>query len=260
MTDGVLLPQAPTASPWLYDLKDTTQPSTATVLMLPHAGGSSHVLAALAQELPLPVRVLAGQYPGRGPRTAEPFVKRLSDLVEPLAEAIDQHVPGPLVVFGHSLGAMVGWQLVRLLESRGRDVQGFMPASCNPPHVARPAGGGQVPLQKSDEVLAYLRRLGGLPEEVLDEPELLELVLDVVRADFALTQDYPTPGRVERIACPVMAIGGGDDTEVPSDQLPRWADCTSQAAGWRILSGGHFFYQEHLAEIAELLVSLGGLV
>ncbi|MER7728133.1 alpha/beta fold hydrolase [Streptomyces sp. NPDC096323] len=255
MTDRTLPRQTPTASPWLYELKDATRPATSTVLMLPHAGGSSHALAELAQGLPGSVRVLSGQYPGRGPRTAEPLAPTLSHLVEPLAAAVEQHVAGPLVVFGHSLGAMVGWQLVRLLESRGHEVRGFVPASCNPPHVARTAGGGEVPLREKNEVLAYLRRLGGLPEEVLDEPELLDLVLDIVTADFVLTQDYPTPGRVRRIACPVMAIGGEDDTAVPTDQLPRWADCTEKEARWRTFDGGHFFYQEHLTEVAGLLAS-----
>ncbi|MFE9402162.1 thioesterase II family protein [Streptomyces sp. NPDC006530] len=227
-----------------------------TLLLLPHAGGSAHAYTELAALFPSSVRVVAGQYPGRGPRMRDSLPERLEDLVEPLTAAVRRCLPGPLVVFGHSLGAMVGWRLVRALEGAGRQVSGFVPASCLPPHLARPV----VDTSRSigtDELLAYLRRLGGLPEEVFDEPDLLELVLPILRADLALTADYARPGTEETIACPLLVLGGVADKAVPPTGLEQWADRTEHArTDLRLLTGGHFFYKEHLADVAAALTQM----
>ncbi|MFE9443809.1 thioesterase II family protein [Streptomyces sp. NPDC006602] len=243
-------------TPWLWEFPEATEASEVTLLLLPHAGGSPHTYADLAAKLPSSIRVLAGQYPGRGSRMRDPLPERLTDLVEPLTEAVERWVDGPLVVFGHSLGAMVGWQLVRRLEAAGREVGGFAPASCLPPHLARPVVDTSSRFIADDELEAYLRSLGGLPEEFFEEPELLELVMPIVRADLGLTVDYPEPGGTHRVSCPVLAIGGEADAAVPSDGLARWSECADAGMDVRVMTGGHFFYQDHLADVAGLLAEM----
>ncbi|MEU5523801.1 alpha/beta fold hydrolase [Streptomyces sp. NPDC047860] len=227
-----------------------------TLLLLPHAGGSAQAFGELAALFPPSVRVLAGQYPGRGPRMRDPLPGQLDDLVGPLTEAVLRLPPGPLVVFGHSLGAMVGWRLVRALEAAGRPAAGFVPASCLPPHLARPVVDTSRNIGDA-ELLAYLRRLGGLPEEVFDEPELLEIVLPILRADLRLTADYAQPGTVDTVSCPLLALGGDADGAVPEAGLGQWLDRTRHAhTGLRMLAGGHFFYQRHLKDVAAALTGM----
>jgi len=180
----------------------------------------------------------------------------LAEIVEPLADAVREAVTtGHLFVFGHSLGAMVGWQLVHLLERHGYPVHGFVPAACPPPHAVGPDA-EQVRELDGEALVAHLRDMDGLPQEVLEDPELLSFVLDIVRSDFAITRDYPCRGIDQKLSCPVLALGGGDDRSVAADAIARWSETTAGQAGYRMLAGGHFFHLDHPVPVAALLVEL----
>jgi surfactin synthase thioesterase subunit len=152
---------------------------------------------------------------------------------------------------------MVGWQLISVLEQRGRPVDGFAPAGCPPPHAVAPDADAIRDLA-GEALVAHLRRLGGLPQEVLDDPELLAAVLKTVRSDFAITKDYPVRRIDYRISCPVLALGGRDDLSVPNAVIARWSETTRAPATCRILPGGHFFHLDHPAEVGALLGGLCG--
>jgi pyochelin biosynthetic protein PchC len=232
----------------LWQLRAGTTPQTGTLLLLAHAGGSFTSLQELTAHVDPGLRVVAAQYPGRGARSEDPLVRQLTGLVQPLAAAVAQAVGGRLVIFGHSMGAMVGWRLIQLLETWGRTVEGFVASGCAPPHLAEEVM-ARRPTGADSDLLAYLDRLGGLPPEILTEPELLEIVLDVTRADFRVTKDFPTQTLEPLLSCPVMALGGRDDDTVPAQLLPDWSKTTRSTADCRIFSGGHFYFRDHLAEV-----------
>jgi pyochelin biosynthetic protein PchC len=155
-------------------------------------------------------------------------------------------------VLGHSLGAMVGWQLVNRLESSGRRVAGFIPMGCPPPHAVSPES-ARLRNLVGDELLAYLRSIDGLPADALEEPELLSMALTAVSADFRITADYPAERIERRLTCPVLAVGGRSDHSCPPDLVRRWADSTTAGADIREIDGGHFFLTEHPAAVARLV-------
>jgi surfactin synthase thioesterase subunit len=225
-----------------------------TVLMLPHAGSSAAALAPLARALPAGVRALAAQYPGRGARAGEPTAATLGELAGAILVAVRAQVRGPLVVFGHSLGAMLGWRLVLGLESAGRPVASFVPSACQPPHVPNPDAARMAAMGR-DELVAFLRRVGGLPAEILAEPDLLDLVLPAVRADLALSRGYPSAVLDARAAGPIAAVGWARDPIAPPALLSRWCEATTGPATSSVLPGGHFSFLDAPAEVGVIVTA-----
>jgi medium-chain acyl-[acyl-carrier-protein] hydrolase len=172
--------------------------------------------------------------------------------VESIADALVPHLDTPFVFFGHSLGALVGFETARELRRRG----GVGPAhlfvsACGAPQVrdARPPK-HDLPTPK---LLEELRRFDGTPREVLEHAELMQLVLPTIRADLAVHETYtylPQPA----LECPISAFGGVQDPNVDRDSLERWRDETRGAFQVRLFPGGHFFL--HAAQ-ALLLRTLG---
>lgn len=240
-----------TTTPWLRELTPPRTDHPATLLVLPYAGGSSYFFHPVLRHGVGALRVVGAQYPGRGPRIGEPLVERLADLVDPLDELVEEG-PGELFLLGYSLGAMVGWQLAQRLEHSGRAPSGVIQMACAPPH-ATDAESTRLRDLSREELVAHLRRLDGLPTEVLDEPELLEIALDSVGADFRATADYPVQRIERRLRCPLLAVGGSSDPSCRADQVQRWAETTTGVAHIREVPGGHFFLNDRPDEVGRLV-------
>lgn len=155
----------------------------------------------------------------------------------------------PFALFGHSMGAFLAFELARGLQSCSRPPAAlFVSGSPSPTALA------EIPQRSSmsdAELVRELEHLGGTPPEVLSNPELLGLVLPVLRADFELTQSYRyVPG--EQLRCPVRALGGWLDPEAQPDRLDAWRDMTSGAFAMNLFMGDHFF----LVRWEEQIVSL----
>lgn len=249
----------PWSEPWLWELRPDSgiapERPTATVLFLPHAGGSATTFGGWAAALPGPVRTLAAQYPGRGPRFGEPAATEMSELVRPLAAALAP-LAGPLLLVGHSLGATVGFELGWLLQQRGRTPRGFLASAARAPGSPT-LFGHQPDLPPNPELIELLRRNGGLPPAILNSPDMLSLVLDPVRADLALIERYDFGAVDRRLRCPIVAVGGRDDPLVPPPMLERWAERGSAGVTVHLLAGDHFYFADQLDEVAALV---GGLL
>jgi pyochelin biosynthetic protein PchC len=248
----------PWSEPWLWELRPAsgTVPDrpAATVLFLPHAGGSATTFGGWAAALPGPVRTLAAQYPGRGPRFGEPAATELADLVQPLAAALAP-LAGPLILVGHSMGAIVGFELAWLLQQRGRTPRGLLASAARPPG-APTLFGNQPKLPPNRELIDLLRRTGGLPAAVLASPDMLSLVLDPVRADLTLIERYDFGAVERRLRCPIVAVGGRDDPLVPPALLDRWRDRGSATVTVHHLDGDHFYFADQLPTVAALVDGL----
>jgi surfactin synthase thioesterase subunit len=222
------------------------------MLLLPSAGGGPYSMSALVGQLPAEVRVLAASYPGRSGHPDDPPAERLDDIADGLAKAIGAPPAGGLAVFGHSLGAMIGLRLSRLIEQAGHRLLAFAPAGCPPPH--RAPNDLHVLSTKDDSVLVSdLIRLGGLPPDLREDADILASVLAVIRGDFALTVDYPEPVIASRLSCPIVALGGEDDPATAPPVLPFWSEATEGGARVRVVPGGHFFHLEHPAEVTSAI-------
>jgi medium-chain acyl-[acyl-carrier-protein] hydrolase len=207
-----------------------------------HAGGGASAFRAWADALPPEVEVCLVQLPGRENRIMEAPFDRLAPLVEALADAVQPFLTLPYALFGHSNGALIGFELARTLRARGRPGPvHFFASGRRAPDV--PADRGPIHQLPEPEFLADLQELGGLPAELLAHQELLSLLVPTLRADVAIHETYEFTEQAP-LECPLTAYGGLADPKVQRHQAEAWARHTSGPFVLRMFPGGHFFLQD----------------
>ena len=224
--------------------------AAAQLFCLPYAGGGAAVFAGWPEALGEQVEVNAVALPGRERRTAE------EPAIDPvcIAEAIAARADRPYALFGHSMGAALAFEVVRELRRAG----GTLPSrlfvgGCRPPDRSHgdTVFGGLSRLD-DDGLLDRLVAGGGLPVEVLAERELLELLIPVFRADFAWLDGYQFREEPP-LPVPVTAFAGtGDDSALP-EVMDGWRRHTAAGFALHPLPGGHFFLDDHLALLGEVI-------
>ncbi|MGC5053611.1 thioesterase II family protein [Micromonospora sp. DT48] len=209
---------------------------------LPHAGGSAALFRPWTNDAPPGIAVTAVEYPGRGARRHEPMLWDLRALVDDVIRSC-RRASGPYALFGHSLGGALALEVVRELARRGEPQPVRLIVS-----AAGPPGTGQRPrsLAQADDaaVLAEMRRIGGTPEALLREPEILGEVLEAFRAGVEILHQMPLKPAV-LLDVPVTVLGGLDDHVVPASALSRWGETTVGPVSQTIFPGGHFFVVQH---------------
>lgn len=218
---------------------------------VPYAGGGASVYRGWPASLPPGIELCAIQLPGRETRIAEPRFSRMGPLVEALREAVAPWLDRPYALFGHSMGAEVAFELVRALRRTGGPQPRHLFVSARP----APQRPRRPPLHHlpHDAFVAQLRRLGGTPDAVLASPELMELVIPVLRADFAVleTNGYQAEPPLD---CPISAFHGVDDDRATEEDMQAWAAQTAAAFRLRAFPGGHFFLHQAKARLIQMMV------
>jgi medium-chain acyl-[acyl-carrier-protein] hydrolase len=205
----------------------------------PYAGGSASMFRIWSNALPADVEACPIQLPGRSTRLMERPFTDLSSLIQVLAQALSSLLDKPFAIFGHSLGALVGFELARQLRRQYgvSPARLFISAGCAP---QIPRRGSPIHTLPAKEFLAEVRRLNGIPKEVLEHDELMEIVIPLLRADFALYEAYVYSAEPP-LNCPISAFGGLQDRKVTHRDLEAWRDQTTGAFSLRMLPGDHFF-------------------
>jgi surfactin synthase thioesterase subunit len=205
----------------------------------PYAGGGTLMYRNWAKNLPATVEICRAQLPGREVRLKEPGFIRLNPLVLALAEAIEPYLDLPFAFFGHSMGTLISFELARELKRR----QGLLPTNLFvSAHVAPQITHRSTPIHDlpEPEFIEQIRRLNGTPKEVFEQPELLRLMIPLMRADFELCQTY-TYSPEPHLDCPITVFGGLDDHETLQSDLEAWRVQTTAAFKLYTLPGDHFF-------------------
>jgi medium-chain acyl-[acyl-carrier-protein] hydrolase len=247
--------------PWLVRHR-ATAPSPLRLFCFPYAGGAAHIYRQWPQSLPASVEVCAVQPPGRGSRIREKPFSDIHSLVAAAAEALRPHMVPPFAFFGHSMGALVSFELARhLRRTGGAGPSHLFVSGSRAPQV--PDTGPVIYDLPEAELVEELRRIRGTPAEVLEHAELLQLILPLLRADFSVTQTYRYEDEPP-LDCPITVFGGLQDEEVARGSLDAWREQTTAAFSLRMLPGDHFFiHTSHgllLESLARELRHLSGAV
>ncbi|MCX4744974.1 alpha/beta fold hydrolase [Kitasatospora sp. NBC_01287] len=238
------MPSQPVTPTGAWTLPLAVRPQSRLRLICFHpAGAGAYLYRGWAAALPADVDLFAVQLPGRENRLAEPCLTDYQQAVTELSEVLRPLLlDGPYAFFGHSMGAMLAYGVAAAAARRGDPL----------PHrlLLSGCGGPGTPQRKpgrghwtDDDLVADLREMGGTPEEVLAQPELLELILPTLRADYTLCDGYYRDHRepvFPPLACPVSIFGGVDDLVSRTD-LERWTATTRAGSSVRMFPGGHFY-------------------
>jgi medium-chain acyl-[acyl-carrier-protein] hydrolase len=226
------------------------------VFCFPYAGGGASFYRGWAAFAPPRIALVPVQLPGREERFTERTFDRMADLVAAAAEHLQPFLAHPYALLGHSMGAIVCYELAHALRERGAPLPVHLFVSGAPaPHLARtiPTVYDVPEPRFLDEVRGY----GGLNEEVLQSRELMDLLIPRLRADLAVTGTYEYAGRPP-LPFPITAFGGLADQTVAPELVDEWREHTTAAFRCRLFPGGHFFIAESAREIvSEIAGELG---
>jgi medium-chain acyl-[acyl-carrier-protein] hydrolase len=229
------------------------QPNPATTLRLfcfPYAGGGTTVFQSWAKQLSAHIEVCAVQLNGRGARFRETPFTRLRPLVQAAAQGLAPHFDKPFAFFGHSMGALIAFELTRLLRREGLPLPlRLFVSGCKAPHLPPHAPMYDLP---EPELIAELKRLNGTPREVFENPDLLKMVLPLIRADFAVCQTYRYADEPP-LPLPLTAFGSLLDAESTHDDISQWRRHTSSTFSQWMLPGDHFFIHTCLPQLLTIV-------
>lgn len=205
----------------------------------PYAGGGTTIFRTWQSGLPAEVEVCPVQLPGRGRRLTEAPYTNVHTLVQELAQGMFPFLDKPFAFFGHSMGATISFELARYLRREHHMMPRHLFISGRrAPHIS--ATHAHTYNLADDAFLVALCDLKGTPREALEQPELMELLMPLLRADFELSETY-TYLDGPLLDCPMSIYGGREDDEVLREHLEAWGELTTSGASLHMFPGDHFF-------------------
>lgn len=210
------------------------------LFLFPYAGAGPAAFNRWVSEFPGHLEAWIAHYPGRGSRHRETPLKQIGTFSEQFSQAIQPLLDRPFALFGHSLGGLIAFELARQLQQRNlSQLQILFVSGCGAPHLPDP----NAPIcERTDpDFLESLRQLNGIPSELLDQPDVMQLLLPILRSDFEAIESYQFPPDEVPLHIPIVVFAGLNDRRVSHERIEGWALHTD--AGFRSLyfPGDHFF-------------------
>eukprot|EP01135_Chromosphaera_perkinsii_P002594 Nk52_evm110s224 gene=Nk52_evmTU110s224 len=247
-----------TVSPWLI-CEQVRPDAHVRLFCFPWAGGAASSFTGWSQVLSSDVEVLCVQLPGRGSRIKEELISDMNELSNQLCQMLLPYMDKPFYVFGHSAGALIGFDFVKELTMRGLPTPvRLMVSGCSPPHLQSeklPDGW----LTDDSIMVSLLREWGGTPESILKDPNALEMVLPLLRADLQLINSYfheMPEGAKCPVNVPLAVYGGKEDENAEPETLKLWSQLSSCESDIHVYEGGHFYFLDLPDMKVELLADI----
>jgi medium-chain acyl-[acyl-carrier-protein] hydrolase len=237
-------------NPWTMAFKPNPQ-ARMRLFCIPYAGAGASAYRDWHASIRDDVEVVGIQMPGRENRFSEPHPGSIDDIVGQLGEVIAQHADKPFVLFGHSLGALVAYELTRAFQQlRGPAPRHLIVSGTRAPRCPR----RDEPIHQLDDdtFLERIKSFNGTPPSLLQDMELMKLFTPLLRADFRAAESYRYVDRGP-VVCPVTVLGGDGDDGVPLDDLRAWSSMCRSSCDMHVFRGDHFFIHEHKAAVIEIV-------
>ncbi|MFD7541820.1 thioesterase II family protein [Streptomyces sp. NPDC059819] len=233
---------------WLRSYHPTPD-AAARLVCFPHAGGSASFYFPVSAALSPVADVVAVQYPGRQDRHTEKGIETVAELADRIAEVLRSDTSPPLTFFGHSMGAVLAFEVARRLERTGRAPAHVFASGRRAPSSHRP----ENVHQRDDEgVIAEMRKLSGTDPRILGDDEVLRMVLPAIRSDYTAIENYRAdPGA--QIGSPITVLVGDDDPRTTLDEARAWEPHTLGTFDMKVFSGGHFYLTDHAPDVIAIL-------
>ncbi|MFD4181802.1 thioesterase II family protein [Rhodococcus sp. NPDC058514] len=236
---------------WLRTLHPAEQPDR-MLISFPHGGASASSLFALSKLLSSTIPVAAVQYPGRADRSTERAADSLAEIVDAVSDSLRESGLRALTLHGHCMGAIAAYEVARRLEQASdvRVERLVVSGAEAPTRIGRNAIRSD-----DDSVRSDMQALGGTDSRILADPELLDVYLPALRADYKAVDEYCYRAG-EPLSCPITALVGNVDPRARVERVAEWEQFTTGEFDLHIFEGGHFYFIDRQEEVARLLTGL----
>ncbi|MEZ0341600.1 thioesterase II family protein [Mycobacterium sp. pV006] len=218
------------------------------LVCFPHAGGSASYYFPLSRALSPEFDVYAVQYPGRQDRHAEPFVDNIDDLADRVTDVLGDLTESPVAFFGHSMGAVLAFEVTRRLEESGRGPSVVFVSGSRAPSRYADEGRGRT----DTDLIEVMRELGGTDPRVLGDRDLLETFLPPFRNDFRALVTYRRGPEVG-VRAPLTVLTATDDPKTSEDDARAWELHTSGPVEVHTFTGGHFYLEKQAPRVIDVV-------
>lgn len=232
-------------------VRPTNDAASMRLFCFAHAGGGTSLFHPWRTLLTPEIDVCPVLLPGRESRRRETPIRRAAELIEPMFDALLPLVDRPYALFGHSMGTILAFELARRFSTRHwRRPTTLIVSGRRAPHLpARRPAYWALP---EEEFLASIAALNGTPAAMLDQPDLRQLFLPALRADFELTERY-TPPSGSPLNCAIEVFFGADDPEINIDEATAWQRWTTGSCVVRPFPGDHFYLSNGRTDVVTVL-------
>lgn len=216
----------------------------------PFAGGGAGAFNSYIHYFKSDISVCPIQLPGREEKIMDAPYTDMNDLVRDLLLEIREYKENKIILFGHSMGAKIAYEVAKELESEDCPVKLLIVSGNTVPHIPEPNPIHHLP---DEEFERELGRFSGTPKEVLENKELLKFFLPMLKADFTMIERYCLE-KVIPLQCPILGLGGTLDKEADKTSMDKWREYTKNSFNLFMFEGGHFFIKDKQKEVCNTIL------